>query len=201
MVAVHGCSTSLVTNWCFGYCQWPDEVKTLKLYKAVNIDGCSWTLGSGQIVVTLEKCAAEPWPQLLKEVEGLYLWDPWVEKFEAGCFGCKLKGTSLQETLWSIWREHWEHVCKQAWPVNIQEYYRIQGSTETGDHSFRLCKFQTWSHEVSYNLSHQTLWRRSHWSGSCKKGPLRKAEAMGKSFPRAASGLVSARFAGPCLSK
>lgn len=49
------------------------EVKTLKLYKAVDIDGCSLTLGSGQIVVTLEKCAAEPWPQLLKEVEGLYL--------------------------------------------------------------------------------------------------------------------------------
>eukprot|EP00435_Cladocopium_sp_Y103_P043267 s2016_g12.t1 len=50
------------------------EVKTLKLYKAVEIDGCSWTLGSpGQIVVTLEKCADQPWPQLLKEVEGLYL--------------------------------------------------------------------------------------------------------------------------------
>ena len=52
---------------------WKSKAKTLKLYKAVDIDGCSWTLGSGQIVVTLEKCAAEPWPQLLKEVEGLYL--------------------------------------------------------------------------------------------------------------------------------
>ncbi|CAK9073441.1 NudC domain-containing protein 1 [Durusdinium trenchii] len=46
---------------------------TLKLFKSVEVDGCSWTMGKGQIVITLEKSEAAPWPQLLKELEGLYL--------------------------------------------------------------------------------------------------------------------------------
>lgn len=47
---------------------------TLKLFKNVEVDGCSWTIGKpGQLVLTLLKADAAPWPQLLKELEGLYL--------------------------------------------------------------------------------------------------------------------------------
>merc|ERR1711865_323433 len=38
---------------------------TLKLFETVDVDGCTWTMGKGQVVITLEKGAAEPWPQLL----------------------------------------------------------------------------------------------------------------------------------------
>lgn len=39
---------------------------SLKLFKAVEVDGCSWTMGKpGQIVITLEKSSASPWAQLL----------------------------------------------------------------------------------------------------------------------------------------
>ena len=50
------------------------KTQTLKLYKAVEVDGCNWSMGkAGQVILTLEKCDATPWRQLLKEVEGLYL--------------------------------------------------------------------------------------------------------------------------------
>jgi len=39
--------------------------KTLKLFAPVEVDGCNWTLGDGQIVLTLEKADGKPWPQLL----------------------------------------------------------------------------------------------------------------------------------------
>ena len=50
------------------------KTQTLKLYKAVEVDGCNWSMGkAGQVILTLEKCDATPWRQPLKEVEGLYL--------------------------------------------------------------------------------------------------------------------------------
>eukprot|EP00933_Yihiella_yeosuensis_P050412 TRINITY_DN481_c0_g1_i1.p1 TRINITY_DN481_c0_g1~~TRINITY_DN481_c0_g1_i1.p1 ORF type:complete len:130 (+),score=30.96 TRINITY_DN481_c0_g1_i1:179-568(+) len=43
-------------------------ILNLKLFKPVEVDGCSWTMGkSGQVVITLEKATAAPWPQLLHE--------------------------------------------------------------------------------------------------------------------------------------
>mmetsp|Transcript_15216 Transcript_15216/g.35951 ORF Transcript_15216/g.35951 Transcript_15216/m.35951 type:complete len:320 (-) Transcript_15216:90-1049(-) len=38
---------------------------SLKLFKPVDVDGCNWTLGDGTIILTLDKAAAAPWPQLL----------------------------------------------------------------------------------------------------------------------------------------
>jgi len=39
---------------------------SLKLHKTVEVDGCSWTMGRpGQVVITLEKESAAPWPMLL----------------------------------------------------------------------------------------------------------------------------------------
>mmetsp|Transcript_66268 Transcript_66268/g.194361 ORF Transcript_66268/g.194361 Transcript_66268/m.194361 type:complete len:316 (+) Transcript_66268:96-1043(+) len=39
---------------------------SLKLFKQVEVDGCNWSMGKdGQVVLTLEKGAAAPWPQLL----------------------------------------------------------------------------------------------------------------------------------------
>lgn len=38
---------------------------SLKLFKAVDPDGCNWTMGKGQLILTLEKASAEAWPQLL----------------------------------------------------------------------------------------------------------------------------------------
>eukprot|EP00927_Polykrikos_kofoidii_P062381 TRINITY_DN57193_c0_g1_i1.p1 TRINITY_DN57193_c0_g1~~TRINITY_DN57193_c0_g1_i1.p1 ORF type:complete len:344 (-),score=72.85 TRINITY_DN57193_c0_g1_i1:55-1032(-) len=38
----------------------------LKLHAPVELDGCTWTVGDGQIVLTLEKASAAPWPQLLE---------------------------------------------------------------------------------------------------------------------------------------
>lgn len=37
---------------------------SLKLLKPVDVDGCNWTLGNGQLILTLEKATAQPWPQL-----------------------------------------------------------------------------------------------------------------------------------------
>eukprot|EP00931_Biecheleriopsis_adriatica_P116485 TRINITY_DN92123_c0_g1_i1.p1 TRINITY_DN92123_c0_g1~~TRINITY_DN92123_c0_g1_i1.p1 ORF type:complete len:342 (+),score=78.43 TRINITY_DN92123_c0_g1_i1:43-1026(+) len=51
----------------------PKEI-TLKLFKPVEVDGCSWTMGRpGQVVLTLEKASAAPWPHLLSTPEGLFL--------------------------------------------------------------------------------------------------------------------------------
>eukprot|EP00747_Dinoflagellata_sp_TGD_P068230 gnl/TRDRNA2_/TRDRNA2_155627_c0_seq1.p1 gnl/TRDRNA2_/TRDRNA2_155627_c0~~gnl/TRDRNA2_/TRDRNA2_155627_c0_seq1.p1 ORF type:complete len:285 (+),score=63.97 gnl/TRDRNA2_/TRDRNA2_155627_c0_seq1:97-855(+) len=38
---------------------------TLKLFKPVEVDGCSWTISDAKIVLTLEKVAKVPWHQLL----------------------------------------------------------------------------------------------------------------------------------------
>eukprot|EP00929_Paragymnodinium_shiwhaense_P008029 TRINITY_DN111952_c0_g1_i1.p1 TRINITY_DN111952_c0_g1~~TRINITY_DN111952_c0_g1_i1.p1 ORF type:complete len:344 (-),score=77.85 TRINITY_DN111952_c0_g1_i1:157-1119(-) len=38
---------------------------TLKLFKAIEVDGCNWTLGDAQLIVTVEKADNRPWPQLL----------------------------------------------------------------------------------------------------------------------------------------
>lgn len=37
---------------------------SLKLFKPIEMDGCNWTMGDGQLVLTLEKACGEPWPQL-----------------------------------------------------------------------------------------------------------------------------------------
>jgi len=39
---------------------------SLKLFKPVEVDGCNWTMGKdGQLILTLEKSTAAPWPKLL----------------------------------------------------------------------------------------------------------------------------------------
>lgn len=38
----------------------------LKLFKPVDLDGCNWTIGTGQLILTLEKVSSEPWPKLLE---------------------------------------------------------------------------------------------------------------------------------------
>lgn len=38
---------------------------SLKLFSKVDVDGCNWTVGDGKLVLTLEKAAAGPWPDLL----------------------------------------------------------------------------------------------------------------------------------------
>lgn len=37
----------------------------LKLFKPVDVDGCNWTVGNGQVILTLEKGVSEPWAKLL----------------------------------------------------------------------------------------------------------------------------------------
>ena len=67
-----------------------------------------------------------------------------VEKFEAGCFGCKFSREHLCRKPCEVFEGNIENMFASKRDLRTyKDTIGLQGSTETGDHSFRPCKFQT----------------------------------------------------------